>query len=145
MPTQYIVGNDGSVALPGTNHSMNVKVFAANVAYVSSDLTGFAHTGKVRRLGIADITGSLAGTPTRDTGTPFGTVSSNALPSQPGGTLTLSITGGTSTSGTQAALLQFDAVFSSFAFNVDKNGESGLTVNFEMNDSNGPTVVWTTA
>lgn len=145
MPTQYIVGNDGSVALPGTNHSMNVKVFAANVAYVSSDLTGFAHTGKVRRLGIADITGSLAGTPTRDTGTPFGIVASNALPSQPGGTLTLSITGGTAITATQGALLQFDAVFSSFAFNVDKNGESGLTVNFEMNDSNGPTVVWTTA
>lgn len=145
MATAYIVGNDGSVAFPSTNYSMNVKVFAANVAYVSSDLTGFAHTGKVRRLGIADITGSLAGTPTRDTGTPFGTVTANALPSQPGGTLTLSVTGGTTTSATNAALLQFDAVFNSYAFNVDKNGEAGLTVNFEMNDSNGPTVVWTTA
>lgn len=144
MPTNFIVGNDGNVGLP-SNHTLNIKAFAANVAYVESDLTGFAHTGKVRRLGVADITGSLTGTPTRDSGTPFGTVTSNVLPTQPGGTLTLSVTGGTATSGTVACLLQFDAVFSQYAFNVDKNGDSTLSVNFGMNDTNGPTVVWTTS
>lgn len=144
MPTNFIVGNDGNVGLPA-NHTLNIKAFAANVAYVESDLTGFAHTGKVRRLGIADITGSLTGTPTRDTGTPWGTITSNVLPSQPGGTLTLSVTGGTTTSATNACILQFDAVFSQFAFNVDKNGDSTLAVNFGMNDTNGATVVWTTS
>jgi hypothetical protein len=145
MPTNFIVGNDGNISFPSTTYSMNVRAFAANVAYVESQLTGFAHTGTVRRLGIADITGSLTGTPTRDTGTPFGTVSGNALPSQPGGTLTLSLTGGTTTSGTAAVLLQFDAVFSQYAFSTDKNGDSTLSVNFGMNDTNGPTVVWTTS
>jgi hypothetical protein len=144
MPTNFIVGNDGNVGLPA-NHTLNIKAFAANVAYVESDLTGFAHTGKVRRLGIADITGSLTGTPTRDTGTPWGTITSNVLPSQPGGTLTLSVTGGTTTSATNACILQFDAVFSQYAFNVDKNGDSTLAVNFGMNDTNGATVVWTTS
>ena len=145
MPTSFIVGNDGAVAFPSTAYSMNVRTFAANVAYTESVLTGFAHSGAVRRLGVVDITGTLAGTPTRDTGTPFGTITSNVLPSQPSGTLTLSLTGGTTTSATNAVLLQFDAVFSAYAFSVDKNGDSTLTVNFGMNDTNGPTVVWTTA
>jgi len=145
MPTSFIVGNDGAVAFPSTAYSMNVRTFAANVAYTESVLTGFAHSGAVRRLGVVDITGTLAGTPTRDTGTPFGTITGAALPSQPSGTLTLSLTGGTTTSATNAVLLQFDAVFSAYAFSVDKNGDSTLTVNFGMNDTNGPTVVWTTA
>jgi hypothetical protein len=55
------------------------------------------------------------------------------------------MTGGTTTSATNVVLLQFDAVFSAYAFSVDKNGDSTLTVNFGMNDTNGPTVVWTTA
>ena len=145
MPTSFIVGNDGAVAFPSTAYSMNVRTFAANVSYTESILTGFAHSGAVRRLGVADITGTLAGTPTRDTGTPFGTITTNVLPSQPSGTLTLSLTGGTVTTATNAVLLQFDAVFSAYAFSVDKNGDSTLTVNFGMNDTNGPTVVWTTA
>lgn len=144
MPTTYIVGNDGAVSLP-SNYELNVRVFAANVAYVSSDVTGFTTTsGRVRRLGNIDITGSLNGTPVRANGTPWGN-GVTSLPSQPGGALTLSLTGGTSTSGTSAALLLFDAVFSSYAFNVDKNGESTLSVNFEMNDTNGPQIVWTTS
>ena len=144
MPTTYIVGNDGAVSLP-SGYELNVRVFAANVAYVSSDVTGFSiASGRVRRLGNIDITGSLNGTPVRAAGTPWGT-GATALPSQPGGALTLSLTGGTTTSGTSAALLLFDAVFSSYAFNVDKNGESTLSVNFEMNDTNGPQIVWATS
>jgi hypothetical protein len=116
---------------------------------VSTDTTGFAFTGKTRRLGVIDITGSLAGTPTiGNSGTPWGAVTSNSVTGkQVGGTLTLAAYGVTSTQVTSlasSALLQFDVVFSSFAFNADKNGDHGLTVNYEMNDSNGPTVVWAT-
>lgn len=144
MPLTYAVGNDGACVLP-SGHNLNVKVWAATVTKVSSDLTGFTHTGKVRRLGITDITGSLAGTPIYgEAGTPFGALTSGAIGSQPGGTLLLSISGGTNTSVTNGALMEFGCVFNSFAFNHDKNGDSTLTLNFEMNDSNGPTVVWTT-
>ena len=148
MAAVMIVGNDGSVSLP-SGFDLNVKVWAASVTYVSTDTTGFAFTGKTRRLGVIDITGSLAGTPTvGNSGTPWGTVASNSVTGkQVGGTLTLSAYGPTSTQVTSlasSALLQFDVVFSSFAFNADKNGDHGLTVNYEMNDSNGPTVVWAT-
>lgn len=144
MPTTFIVGNDGNVALPA-GYTINAKVWAANVAYVSSDLTGFAHSGRVRRLGVSDITGSISGTPVHGTGTPWGSAPVTALPSQPGGTITLSVNGGTvtATNGT-TAYLQFGAVFNSWAFNSDKNGESTLSMNFEMNASNGPTIVWQT-
>lgn len=144
MPLTYVVGNDGTATLP-TGHTMNVKVWAANLSLVSSDLTGFSHTGKVRRLGVVDITGSLAGTPTWGTsGSPFGTITANAIPSQPGGTLSLFFNG-TTTSATNAAAMQFDCLFSSFAMNSDKNGDATITLNYEMSDSNGPTVVWATS
>lgn len=143
------VGNDGSVALP-SNYDMNVKVWAATVAFVSTDTTGFTATGKTRRLGIVDITGSLAGQPTvgvASNTTPFGQLTSGAIGSQPGGTLTLATYGAATaaTNATNVAYLQFGAVFNSFAFNADKNGDQTLTMNFEMNDSNGPTVVWATS
>lgn len=137
------VGNDGAADL-GTG-DMNVKVWAATISRVSSDTTGFTHSGKTRRLGVCDITGSLAGQSIVGGPSPWGTITGNALPDQPGGTLTLSIYGGTDTSSTSAAMVQFSAVYSSLAFNADKNGDSTLTLNFEMNDSNGPTIVWATS
>lgn len=149
MPAVNAVGNDGSVTLP-SGYDLNVKVWAATVSYVSTDTTGFSHQGKTRRLGVIDITGSLAGQPSvGNSGTPFGTIASNAIQNkQLGGTITLgsfgSFTNTNWTSNTSSAGMQFDAVFSSFAFNSDKNGDQTLTLNFEMNDSNGPTVVWAT-
>ena len=145
MALTYAVGNDGAVVLP-SGVGFNVKVWAANVSFVSSDLTGFAHTGKVRRLGVIDITGSLAGTPWHGTsGTPFGTLASNLPASQLGGTMVLSVNGGTSTTASSNACFEFGAVFSSIAFNSDKNGDATLTLNYEMNDSNGPSIIWATS
>jgi hypothetical protein len=155
---EFLTGNDGSVSILDTpsasvvDRSINVRVWAANVALVSSDLSGFGHSGKVRRLGIADITGSLAGTPTRGLSTPFGTYGSTNIPNSNGapserymrGTVSLFLSG-TATNATNAVALVFDGVFSAVAFNVDKNGESSVTSNFEMSDDNGPTVVWSTA
>jgi len=139
------VGNDGVADL--ATGEMNVKVWAATVTRTSTDTTGFGASGKTRRLGVCDITGSHGGQPLVGSAgqSPWGTLTGNALPDQPGGTLTLSLYGGTTTTATNAALLQFDALYSSVAFNVDKNGDSTLTLNFEMNDSSGPLIVWATS
>jgi len=143
MPLTYLTGNDGLCTLP-TAHTMNVKVWAANVAYFVSDQTGFSMTGKYRRLGIVDITGSLGGNPTYGSaGTPFGTITSSTLPAQNGGSLVLAFNAsGTSTTN---ASLTFDVVFSSIALNADKSGDATLTLNYEMSDTNGPSVVWVTS
>lgn len=149
MAAVNTVGNDGGVTL-FSGLDLNVKVWAANISYVSTDTTGFSHQAKTRRLGVLDITGSFAGQPTAGNGgTPFGTITANAIHNkQLGGTIILgsygSFTNATFTANTSSAGLQFDAVVSSLAFNTDKNGEATLTANFELNDSNGPTVVWAT-
>lgn len=155
MASVYAVGNDGNVTFPTTHYQVNAKVWAATLQYTSTETTGFSHTGKTRRLGIADITGSIGGGVVVGAGgagsSPFGALTSN-VPTAQGGTLTLwsyTPTAGTtttfSTSLTNYAAIQFDAVFNSFAFNSDKNGDHTLSLNFEMNDSNGPTVVWATS
>ena len=150
MPAVNCVGNDGSAFFSDSKYNINVKVWAATVSYVSTDTTGFTHSGKTRRLGVLDITGSLAGQPTvGNSGTPFGTITSNSIVNkQLGGTITLAsygtFTNTSWTSMTSSGQMQFDAVFSSFVFNADKNGDQTISINFEMNDSNGPTVVWAT-
>ena len=139
MATTYLVGNDGAVALPAA-HGMNVKVWAATLTRVSSDITGFGDTGKRRRLGIVDVTGSLSGTP-------FYGGSGNSAgmgEAQAGGTLVLSLSG--ATSGTvSAAYISMSCVFDQFAMNVDKNGESSLTMNYQLSGGAAPTIVWSTS
>lgn len=148
MAAIYVVGNDGNCnfkdtgTLTTTSYGFNVKVWAANIAYVSSDTTGFAHAARTRRLGVLDITGSLAGTPiVGDAATPFGG-NTGIHNKQLASTLTLSNYNGTATNS--AASLVFDVVFSSIALNTDKNGDATLTMNYELNDSNGPTILWST-
>ena len=139
MATTYLVGNDGAVSLPAA-HGMNVKVWAATLTRVSSDITGFGDTGKRRRLGIVDVTGSLSGTPMYG-----GTGNSAGMDvAQAGGTLVLSLSG--ATSGTaSAAYISMSCVFDQFALNVDKNGESSLTMNYQLSGGAAPTIVWTTS
>ena len=150
MATTLVVGNDGNVVLP-SGMGFNVRVWAANVSFVSSEMTGFAHSGKARRLGVIDITGSLGGTPTYSNAStarsPFGDFTTNTtLTTGVAGTLLLALAGGTNVTNTSAtgAILSFGAVFNSYAFNVDKNGDSTLTVNYEMNATSGPSIVWST-
>ena len=143
------VGNDGFATLPA-GYQLNVKTWALNVARVSSDTTGFSHSGRTRRLGVLDITGSVGGNPIVSAAgsNVFGRTSSVGAPAeQSGGTISLHVIG-TSTSTTLAAgqaMIQFDAVFASWALSVDKAGESTITMNVEMNDSNGPSIVWSTS
>ena len=143
------VGNDGFATLPA-GFQLNVKTWALNVARVSSDTTGFGHSGRTRRLGVLDITGSVGGNPIVSAAgsNVFGLTSSVGAPAeQSGGTISLHVIG-TSTSTTLAAgqaMIQFDAVFASWALSVDKAGESTITMNVEMNDSNGPSIVWATS
>ena len=142
MATTYLVGNDGAVALPAA-HGMNVKVWAATLTRVSSDITGFGDTGKRRRLGIVDVTGSLSGTPFYG-----GTGNSAGMDvAQAGGTLVLSLSGqtATTTSATSAAFISMSCVFDQFALNVDKNGESSLTMNYQLSGGAAPTIVWSTS
>lgn len=146
MAALFTVGNDGLVVLP-SGINFNVKVWAANITYVSSDTTGFSHAAKTRRLGVLDVTGSLAGTPAvGNSGTPFGVIpaepNNQITGKQLGGTLLLSNYNGTATQS--AANLVMDVLFSSVALNTDKNGDATVTVNYELNDSTGPTVVWST-
>lgn len=138
MALTYLVGNDGAVTLPAS-HGMNVKVWAANLTRVSSDVTAFGDTGKRRRLGIVDVTGSLSGTPF------YAAANSSAGidVAQAGGTLVLSLSG--QTSGATGAYLSMTCLFDTFAMNVDKNGENTLTMNYQLSGGAAPTVVWSTA
>ena len=133
----YLIGNDGAVTMPTGGDVIKVKTFAAQLSRVESDLTGFNDTGKRRRLGMLDLTGSLNGVPAIDSSAATTTASFLVATSTAALTLTLY-----DAATTTDAKIAANCVFNNFAFNVDKNGDSTLTANFSNADGVAPVVTW---
>ena len=133
----YLIGNDGAVTMPSGGDVIKVKTFAATLARPESDLTGFGDTGKRRRLGMLDLTGSLTGVPAIDSTASVNTAS--FFVSTATAALTLTLFDATTTTD---AKIVANCVFNNFAFNVDKNGDSTLTCNFSNGDGAAPVVTW---
>lgn len=127
-------GSDGTVALPSGFGGASLNTWSATLTRSSSLVTGFGSTGAQRRQSaVMDITGSAGGFMEYGAGaTAFAYDVDTA-----GVAMTLTV----ATSNTIA----FDALISSIAMGVTQDGDSTITFNFEMDDSNGPTIAWTTA
>lgn len=133
----YLIGNDGAISLPSGGTVVRVKTYAATLARVESDLTAFGDTGRRRRLGMLDLTGSLNGVPAIDS--TASTTSSSFFVATATAALTLTLFDATTTAD---ARLAANCVFNNFAFNVDRAGDSTLTVNFSNGDGAAPVVTW---
>jgi len=131
-----LIGSDGDVSLP-TGYKAVLNTFSATLTRTTQIVTGFGDVGNRRKAsGVLDITGSAGGTPYHNASgsSPLGIASSAT-----GGTVTLTLgKGGTPADST----LAFDAVFNSVAFASTQDGAQTVTFNFEMNDSDGPTIAW---
>ena len=133
----YLIGNDGNVTLADAAEEFKVRSFAATLSRPSSDLTAFGDTGKRRRVGMLDLTGSLNAIMGVDSATSGSTT--NFFVSTATAALTLTLFDAASTAD---AKIVANCVFNSFAFNSDKNGDATLTVNFENADGAAPAVTW---
>lgn len=154
--SQYIIGNDGAVTIgTETNDQMKVKSFAVTLSRNSSDLTAFGDTGKRKKLGLLDCTGSLNGIPLASTNAAI--TASNSSSGQQllfykttfGSTIAATSTVNTAVltlklidDGTTKANIVSNVVFSSFAFNSDKSGDATVTASFENGDGNAPVLTW---
>jgi hypothetical protein len=133
----YVIGNDGNVSLSDAAEEFKVRSFAATLSRPSSDLTAFGDSGKRRRVGLLDLTGSLNAV--IGVNTAGATNTASFYNSTATAALTLTIFDGT---GTADAKIVANCVFNSFAFNSDKNGDATLTANFENADGVAPVVTW---
>jgi len=144
----YVIGNDGNVAYSlnsATQVFFKVQSYAATLQRPVSNLTAFGDTGHRKRLGMLDLTGSLNAVigidstgSTSTSNTAIVLISSqDVATTRPA--VTLSIYDSTSTSD---AKITSNAVFSSFAFNSSKTGDTTVTVNFENADGSAPVVTW---
>lgn len=138
MATQYIIGNDGDVSLgAGVTNQIKVRSFAATLSRPQSDLTGFGDTGRRRRLGMLDLTGSLTGSlEVNDTGTTSVAVMFNQTATT---LITLGLFDGTATNDARIAA---NCVLDSYAFSSDKTGDVTVTANFANADGAAPVVTW---
>lgn len=146
MPLTYIVGNDGNATVKigtTTQTIFKVRQYSATLARTSTDLTGFGDTGRRRRLGIIDLTGSLTAALAVDASQ---SPTTNGLFTQTfdyvSTTSALTLTLDFYSSGTNSANLVTTAVFSQFGFSNDKSGEASVSANFENANGVAPTVTW---
>jgi hypothetical protein len=143
---QFIIGDDGDATFKvGTTTSTLFKVrsYAATLSRNSVDLTAFGDTGRRKRLGMLDVTGSLNAIMGIDkTATPITNsfYSSQQLATTDVVELTLKLSSGTA--ATNQAKIVATVVFNSFAFNSDKSGEATMSVNFENSSGAAPVVTW---
>lgn len=144
----YVIGNDGNVAYSlnsATQVFFKVQSYAATLQRPVSTLTAFGDTGQRKRLGMLDLTGSLNAVigidstgSTSTSNTAIVLISSqDVATTRPA--ISLSIYDTTSTND---AKITSNAVFSSFAFNSSKTGDTTVTVNFENADGVAPVVTW---
>ena len=144
----YLIGNDGNVSYTINSSAQTffkVQSFAATLSRPVSNQTAFGDTGQRKRLGMLDLTGSLnaiigidSTSGTSSTHTNLILVSSqDTTATRPALTLTLY-----DGAGTSDAKITSNAVFSSFAFNSNKTGDTTVTVNFENADGTAPVVTW---
>lgn len=149
MPVNtYLVGNDGDVTITrgGTSQTiMKVQSFTANLSRVSSDLTGFGDTGRRRRLGIIDLTGSMNAVIGLDTtaGTTTSTffTSTNDWPDT-SNIVNVTLVFWTGTAATNQAKIVSTAVFSQYSFSSNKTGDATVSANFENANGVAPVVTW---
>lgn len=144
----YLVGNDGDVSYTlGTTSQtiLKIKSFSANLSRVSTDLTGFGDTGRRRRLGIIDLTGSMNAVLGLDTSATTNTstmFTSTMDPSSTTTACTITLAFWTGTAATSQAKIVSTAVFSQYSFNSDKGGDATVSANFENASGQAPVVTW---
>ena len=133
MATTY-VGNDGDVA--GLTCA-KLNAWQATISRVQHDITGFSDAGRVRKLGLIDITGSASGIAESGTTTGPHFLQTNRT----GATVTLFVFQATNTNDCS---VQFNAVIGDVAYNVSKTGDAGVSFSFALSadSTNVYTKVW---
>ena len=138
MPVNtYLIGNDGAVTMPSGGTVVQVRSFNATLERPESELTGFADTGRRRRLGMLDLTGTLSGVPGVDS--TASTTTTNFFIGTSTAALTLTLFDATTTNDARIAA---NCIFNGFAFAVDKTADSTLSCNFSNADGVAPVVTW---
>lgn len=131
MASTLAHGSDGSVTLP-TDFEAQINTWSATLTRATSVVTGFGDTGARRRASaVLDITGSAGGI------TKFGAASHD-----PTGIVTTSTSASVILTVATGCTFTFEAIINSAAFSVTQDGDSTVSFNFEMDDSNGPTIAW---
>ena len=131
MASTLAHGSDGSVTFPA-DFEAQINTWSATLTRATSVVTGFGDTGARRRASaVLDMTGSAGGI------TKYGDSSHD-----PTGITTDSDSAQIVLTVATGCTFTLNAIINSTAFSVTQDGDSTVSFNFEMDDSNGPTVAW---
>lgn len=131
MPLTYLTGNDGGCSLP-SGHGAQLQSWNANFSRQVTDVTGYSDTGRRRRLGLWDVSGSAGGTMIADAANAGPGVDHTNLD---GALITLQANG-------TACQYQITAVMTQITMGVTKTGDSTLSFDFSNSAGTIPTETW---
>lgn len=133
MAISYLTGNDGGITFPNANQA-NFMTWNATFSRNVSDVTGYGDTGRRRRLGIWDVSGSAGGT-----------LKSNEANSSPG-VDAVAIDGAAITLFSKTAATAcshtLTAVITEIAITSTKTGDAAISFNFAIANGTIPTESW---
>ena len=137
MAKQYLTGYDGyfTFGAPTAQYS-EIRAWSGDFSRVVSDVTDFGATGRRRRLGIFDVTGSANGVMSYDAASTAPGINATDW-SRDGMTLTLGVL-----TATTVCSYTVTAVFSNIAISSDKTGDASITFNFMNSGGTLPTETW---
>ena len=132
MALTFAHGSDGSVTMPTGDFYANLNTWSCSLSRTTSVVTGFGDTGNRRRASaVIDLTGSAGGF------VKYGAASTSPLginSTTSSSSMVLTVASG--------ATLTFDALVTGTDLSVTQDGDTTITFNFEMDDSDGPAVAW---
>lgn len=137
----YLVGNDGGIVLG--SHYAQFNAWNGTFSRQVSDITGFADSGRRRRLGVWDANGSAGGFLRADaTSTKPGI---NTATWETGGStiyLHAKGSGTVATNATGVCTMILTAVISEIAMSSVKTGDAAVSFNWALAGGAIPTELW---
>lgn len=134
MPTTDATGFDGYASLT-TAHNASLGAWSADFSRVVSDVTAFGNTGRKRRLGLYDVTGSASGTMDFDASNTGPGVNDTDW-ARSGQAITLGVVGSTQ------CIYVVTAAMSQISIGSQIGGDATITFNFQNSGGTLPTETW---
>lgn len=137
----YLVGNDGGVVVG--SHYAQFNAWNGTFSRQVSDITGFADSGRRRRLGVWDANGSAGGFLRADAASTKPGI--NTATWETGGStiyLHAKGSGTVATSATGVCTMIMTAVISEVAMSVAKTGDAAVSFNWALAGGAIPVELW---
>lgn len=135
----YLVGNDGGVHLG--SHFAQFNTWNGTFSRQVSDITGFGDSGRRRRLGVWDASGSAGGFMLVDAASSKPGINTTSWQTD-GNAIYLHARGSGAATAATNCTMSLTAIISEVALSSTKTGDAAISFNWQLAGGSIPTETW---